>query len=159
MKFRLIRKIKQNKLANIWKLTDQVIKIVDVVPDVIPEFSSRFDINDEHYTCMRDMELNNTSIYIKAEDIDKLKDIRLIYDREHDFVNLSILKKYIVKKDAYSLVANRSVPAAVNIKMVYYCNIMDINLYVETTYRLQQDATLFKNLLNFESIKDKYNLK
>ena len=154
----LIKKCKRNKQANIWKLTDEVIKIIDIVPNVIPEFSSRFNIN-EKYTCMRDMELNNSSIYIKEEDIEKFKSIRLVYDRDNDFINLSLLKKYVIMKDAYCVVANKSVPAAVNIKLVYYCNIMDINLYIEKSFMLQQDATMFKDLLNFQSLKDKHNLK
>ena len=154
---RLIKKIKQNKQANIWKLTDEVIKIKDIVHNVTPEFSSRFNVN-ETYTCMRDMELNNSSIFIKKEDIEKFKDIRLVYDRNNDFVNLSLLKRYVIMKDAYTIIANRSVPAAVNIKLIYYCNIMDINLYIEKTFRLQQDATLFKDLLNFQQLKDKHHL-
>ena len=154
----LIKKYKRNKQANIWKLTDEVIKIIDIVPNVIPEFSSRFNIN-EKYTCMRDMELNNSSIYIKEEDIEKFKSIRLVYDRDNDFINLSLLKKYVIMKDAYCVVANKSVPAAVNIKLVYYCNIMDINLYIEKSFMLQQDATMFKDLLNFQGLKDKHNLK
>ena len=154
---RLIKKIKQNKQANIWKLTDEVIKIKDIVHNVTPEFSSRFNVN-ETYTCMRDMELNNSSIFIKKEDVEKFKDIRLVYDRNNDFVNLSLLKRYVIMKDAYTIIANRSVPAAVNIKLIYYCNIMDINLYIEKTFRLQQDATLFKDLLNFQQLKDKHHL-
>ena len=155
---RLIKKIKRDKRSNIWKITDQIIKIRDIIPNIVPEFSSMFSTNGS-YICMRDMELNNTSIYIKEEDVEKLKDIHLIYDKEQDLVNISILKKYIINKDAYAVVANKSVPAAVNIKMVYYCNIMNINLFIETTYRLQADATLFKNLLNFQNLKDKHNLR
>lgn len=155
---RIHKRIHRNRLANIWKLTDEVIKIKDVVHDITPEFSSRFDIN-EKYTCMRDLELNNSSIYIKEKDIEKFKDIKLIYDREQDYINLSLLKKYIIMKDAYAVVANKSVPAGVNIKLVYYCNIMDINLYIEKTFILLQDATLFKDLLNFQSIKDRHKLK
>jgi hypothetical protein len=149
---------KRNMHANIWKLTDEVIKIKDVVPNITPEFSSRYIIEDS-FVCMRDLELNNTCIYIKEEDVEKFKEIKLVYDYQQDLVNLTILKKYIISKDAYSVVANRSVPAAVNIKLVYYCNIMNINLYIEKTFRLQQDATLFKNLLNFENLKFKHNLK
>ena len=71
------KRIHKNKLANIWKLTDEVIQIKDTVNDIIPEFSSRFNIN-EKYTCMRDLELNNSSIYIKESDIEKFKDIKLV---------------------------------------------------------------------------------
>lgn len=153
----LIKRIKLKRNANIWKLTDQVIQIKDVVDNVIPDFSARFNITDT-FTCMRDMELNTTSIFIKGEDVDKFKNIKMVYDIERDFVNISILKKYIIKKDAYCVVANKVVPAAVNIKLLWYCNIMDINLYIQTTFRLQQDATLFKELLNLENLKSKHNL-
>lgn len=152
------RHMHKNKLANIWKLTDEVIQIKDTVNDIIPEFSSRFNIN-EKYTCMRDLELNNSGIYIKENDIEKFKDIKLVYDKENDYVNLSILKKYVIMKDAYTVIANRSVPPAVNIKLVYYCNIMNINLYIEKSFILLHDATMFKDLLNFQSLKDKHNLK
>ena len=121
---RIRKRIHRNRLANIWKLTDEVIQIKDIVDDITPEFSSRFNIN-EKFTCMRDLELNNSSIYIKKNDVEKFKDIKLVYDREQDYVNLSILKKYVITKDAYAMVANKSVPPAVNIKLVYYCNIMD----------------------------------
>lgn len=154
---RLFKKIKQNRISNIWKLTDQVIQIVDITEDISPDFSSRFGLKGS-YVCLRDLELNTTSIFIKKEDVEKFKDIHLVYDKEKDYVNLSILKRYVLKKDCYSLVANKVVPQAVNIKMVYYCNIMNINLYIQTTYRLQQDATLFKELLNMENLKDKHNL-
>ena len=150
-------KIRQKKKSNIWNLTDEIIQIKDVVEDVIPEFSSRFKVNGT-YTCMRDMELNTSCIYIKQEDVEKFKDIKMIYDREKDYVNLSLLKNYILYKDAYCIVANKTVPQAVNIKLLYYCNIMDINLYVQKTFRLQQDATLFKELLNVENLKFKHNL-
>ena len=155
---RLIKKIKQNKKSNIWKLTDEIIQIKDVVENVIPEFPPRFIITGE-YTCMRDMELNTSTIYIKEEDVEKFKDIKMVYDREKDYVNLTLLKNYVISKDAFCMVANRAVPQAVNIKYLYYCNIMDINLYVQKTYRLQQDATLFKELLNLENLKSKHNLK
>lgn len=152
---RLIKKIRQNKKSNIWNLTDTIIKIKDIVEDQLPEFSSKFDIS-ESFTCLRDM--NNTNIYIKPEDLDKFKDIRLIYDINSDFVNLSILKRYTISGEAYSVIANRAVPPAVNIKFVWYCNIMDINLYIETVYRLPQRTRLFKDLLNFQGLKDIHNL-
>ncbi len=149
----LANKIKQKRRSNIWKLTDQIIQIKDINDDIIPDFSSRFNITGT-FTCMRDMELNTSSIFVKKEDIEKFKNIKMIYDKEKDLVNLSILKKYVIRKDAYCLIANKVVPQAVNIKMVYYCNIMNINLYIQTTYRLQQDATLFKELLSFQDFKD-----
>lgn len=152
---RLIKKIRQNKKSNIWKLTDTIIEIKDIVEDQLPEFSSKFDIS-ESFTCLRDM--NDTNIYIKPEDLDKFKDIRLVYDFNNNFINLSILKRYTITGEAYSIVANRTVPPAVNIKFVWYCNIMDINLFVETVYRLPQRTRLFKDLLNFQGLKDVHNL-
>lgn len=157
-----INKIKLKRLTNIWKLTDQVIGIKDITEHAIPDFSSRYKDIDGEFTCMRDMELNTTSIYIRAEDVEKFKDIKMIYDKDRDFVNLSILKKFIISKDAYCVIANRVVPPAVNIKMIYYCNIMDVNLYIQTTYRLQPDATLFNELLelkNFKTNRGLVNLK
>ena len=111
--------------------------------------------------CMRDMELNTTSIFIKSKDVKKFKNIRMIYDKEKDLVNLTLLKKYVLKKDAYCSVANKVVPQAVNIKLLYYINIMDINLYVQTVFRLQQDATLFKELLDMKNSEENFifNLK
>lgn len=153
---RLIKKIKQNKKSNIWKLTDTVIKINDVVEDQIPEFSSKFNIN-ESFTCLRDM--TDTNIYIKPEDLDKFKDIRLVYDANNDFVNLTILKRYTLDGEAYSIIANKVVPPEVNIKFVWYCNIMDINLYIETIYILPQQTMLFNELLNLQTSKDNYKLK
>lgn len=148
-----INKIKPKRLTNIWKITDQIISIKDVTDYAIPDFPSKYKNIDGDYTCMRDMELNTTSIYIKSEDIDKFKDIKMVYDKDRDLVNLSILKKFVISKDAYCVIANKVVPPAVNIKMIYYCNIMDVNLYIQTTYRLQQDATLFKELLELENFK------
>lgn len=148
-----INKIKPKRLTNIWKLTDQIIEIKDVTDYAIPDFSSRYKDVDGVFTCMRDMELNTTSIYIKEEDVEKFKNIKMIYDKDRNFVNLSILKRFIISKDAYCVIANKVVPPAVNIKMIYYCNIMDVNLYIQTTYRLQQDATLFKELLELENFK------
>ena len=153
-----ISKVKQHKMSNIWKLTDNVIQIKDITENVKPDFSPRFNI-DGTFTCMRDMELNTTAIYIRPEDIEKFKNIKIIYDKERDFVNITLLKKYVLMKDAYALVANRVVPQAVNIKLIYYCNIMDVNLYIQTTFRLEQDATLYKDLLNFQGLKDKHNLR
>lgn len=153
-----ISKVKQHKMSNIWKLTDNVIQIKDITENVKPDFSPRFNI-DGTFTCMRDMELNTTAIYIRAEDVEKFKNIKIIYDKERDFVNITLLKKYVLMKDAYAMVANRVVPQAVNIKLIYYCNIMDVNLYIQTTFRLEQDATLYKDLLNFQGLKDKHNLR
>jgi hypothetical protein len=107
---------------------------------------------------MRDMELNTSAIYIKEEDIEKFKNIRMVYDKNKDYINLSLLKRYVIFKDSYCMVANKTVPQAVNIKYLYYCNIMDINLYIQKTFRLQQDATLFKELLNLENLKSKHKL-
>ena len=147
---RLIKKIRQNKKSNMWKITDTIIKINDVVEDQIPEFSSIFNIK-EPYTCLRDM--SDTNIYLKQEDLEKFKDIRLVYDINNNLVNLSILKRYTINGEAYSIVSNRVVPPEVNIKFIYYCNIMDINLYIETVYILPQQTKLFKNLLDFENLK------
>lgn len=153
-----ISKVKQNKMSNIWKLTDNVIQIKDITENVKPDFSPRFNV-DGTFTCMRDMELNTTAIYIRAEDVEKFKDMKIIYDKERNFVNITLLKKYVLVKDAYTMVANKVVPQAVNIKLIYYCNIMDVNLYIQTTFRLEQDASLYKDLLNFQGLKDKHNLK
>lgn len=153
---KLIKKIKHNKKSNIWKLTDTVIKINDVVEDQIPEFSSKFNIN-ESFICLRDM--TDTNIYIKPEDLDKFKDIRLVYDANNDFVNLTILKRYTLEGEAYSIIANKVVPPEVNIKFVWYCNIMNINLYIETIYILPQRTKLFNELLNLQTSKDNYKLK
>lgn len=151
MWFKRIRK------SNIWKLTDDVIKIKDIVDNQVPDFSSKFKLSGT-MTCMRDM--NKTNIYIFKGDIEKFKQIKLVYDNDNDFVNISILKNnYTIKKEVYSLVANKTVPAAVNIKFVWYCNIMDVNLFIETTYMLSQHTSLFKDLLNFQSLKDRHNLK
>lgn len=148
---------KRIKKSNIWKLTDEVIKIKDTVDNQLPDFSSKFKLS-EPMTCLRDM--NFTNIYIKKEDIEKLKQIKLIYDIDNDFMNISILRNnYTIKEEVYSLVANKVVPSAVNIKFIWYCNIMDINLFVEKTYMLSQHTSLFKDLLNFQLLKNKHNLK
>lgn len=148
---------KKIKKSNIWKLTDEVIKVKDTVDNQLPDFSSKFKLS-EPMTCMRDM--NNTNIYIKKEDIEKLKQTKLVYDIDNDFVNISILRNnYTIKEETYSLVANKTVPSAVNIKFVWYCNIMDINLFIEKTYILSQHTSLFKDLLNFQLLKNKHNLK
>ena len=55
MWFKRIRK------SNIWKLTDDVIKIKDIVDNQVPDFSSKFKLSGT-MTCMRDM--NKTNIYI-----------------------------------------------------------------------------------------------
>lgn len=148
------KKKKRNKKSNVWKLTDTVIKIKDTVINQFPEFSSKFGLSDS-YTCLRD--LVNTNIYVKAEDLEKFKSIKLVYDE--DLVNIDILKEYTLKSEVYSMVANRAVPAAVNIKFVWYCNIMDVNIFIETVYILDQKTALFRDLLNFQGMKDKHNLK
>lgn len=152
-----INKIKLKRMTNIWDITDQVIKVKDITENAIPDFASRYKLEGS-FTCMRDMELNTTSIFIRGNDVEKLKNIKMIYDKDGDYINLSILKKFILFKDAYHVIANKIVPPAVNIKMLYYCNIMDVNLYIQTTYRLQQDATLFKELLNMENLKTNNSL-
>ena len=154
----LIKKSKEKKKNNTWELTDEIIKIKDIIYNIKPEFSSRFNIDDT-YVCMRDMGLNNTSIFIKHDDMASFKNNDLIYNKNNNLINVSELKKYVIKKDAYSAIANRSVPPAVNIKLVYECKYMDIELYVEKTFILQQDASLFRDLLNFQSLKDRHNLK
>ena len=84
----------------------------------------------------------------------------MVYDINSNFVNISILKNnYTIKYDAYSVVANKAVPQAVNIKFVWYCNIMDVNLFIEATYILPQSTNLFRDLLNFENLKKRYELK
>lgn len=150
------KKKKRNKKSNIWKLTDDIIKINDIVKNQSPEFSSRFNLTNK-YTCLRD--LVDTNIYIKEEDLEKFKSMKIIYDNESDLINIDILKQYKLKYDVYSLVANKAVPAAVNIKFVWYCNIMDVNVYIETVYILDQKTNLFKDLLNFQGLKDKHNLR
>jgi UDP-N-acetylmuramate-alanine ligase len=148
---------KRIKKSNIWNLTDDVIKIKDIVNNQTPEFSSRFKLT-RSLTCMRDMK--NTNIYILKEDVEKFKQIKMVYDINSDFVNISILKNnYAIKYDVYSVVANKAVPQAVNIKFVWYCNIMNVNLFIETVYILPQSTNLFKDLLNFENLKRRYELK
>ena len=150
------KKNKKNKKTNIWNLTDDVIQIKDVIEKQYPEFSSNFDLHDA-YTCLRDKK--NTNIYISPSDLEKLQSISLIYDPEFDYVNVDMLLKYSIKDNCYSVIANKAVPAGVNIKFVYKCSIQSIIVYVEKVFVLKQSDKLFKDLINFQNLLDKHELK
>ena len=149
-------KRRKNKKSDCWKLTDNVISILDEIHNIKPEFSSKFGIKDKTYTCFRNMQ--GINIYVLEGTLDKLKSISLVYDKDSNLINISQLEQYIILKKVYSVVSNKVVPPGVNIKIIYCCNITDINIFIEKVIILEQYEELFKDLLNFESLKDKYEL-
>ena len=70
-----------------------------------------------------------------------------------------MLLKYSIKDNCYSVIANKAVPAGVNIKFVYKCSIQSIIVYVEKVFVLKQSDKLFKDLINFQNLLDKHELK
>lgn len=140
--------------SDCWSITDQIISIKDITHNIHPEFSSKFSIANKTYTCLRNM--NGINVYILEGNYDKLRKIKLIYDETSDLINLSILKQYTILEKVYPMIANKVVPPAVNIKFVYCCNIMNINIFIEEVFILDQNTELFKELLIYKSTIDKY---
>jgi len=146
---------RRNRRSNCWNLTDDVIKIKDQIHNVTPDFASRFGLT-KTYTCLRDM--NGTNIYILEGNLEKLKSIELIYDINSNLINTTMLRENTILYKVYSNVYNKAVPPAVNIKFVWCCSMLDINIFMERTFVLEQNNELFKDLLNFQTLKDKYKL-
>jgi len=130
--------------SDCWSITDQIISIKDITHNIHPEFSSKF------------RNMNGINVYILEGNYDKLRKIKLIYDETSDLINLSILKQYTILEKVYPMIANKVVPPAVNIKFVYCCNIMNINIFIEEVFILDQNTELFKELLIYKSTIDKY---
>ena len=79
---------KRNKRSDCWNLTDNVVRLIDEVHDIKPEFANKFELT-KSYTCLRDM--NGTNIYVLEGSLDKLKSIELIYDANANLLNTTIL--------------------------------------------------------------------
>lgn len=146
---------KKKEDKKIWKITDTIIKIENIVFNQHPDFGERFDIN-EPFVCIRNFHL--TCIYIKEDQFEKFKKISEIYDEKQQLINLTNLIPYTKYQDCYALVAHRTTPIQASIRELHYCNIDNIDIYVTRSIRLVPEDQLFKDLINLQMFKDKYKL-
>lgn len=147
--FKKRNKVKEN--VSSWKLTDTILNIEDIV------YELSLEIDDmENFVCLRCSDF--TCIYVPKDKIDNFLSSYSIYDKDKSIVNISELKKYKLESNVSANVSNKTVPQSVSIKEIIICKLYNYIVYIEKLSMLDGSDDLFKDLINLQMIKEKYNL-
>lgn len=140
-----------------WDYTNTIINIEDIVYKQRPNLGEKFKISpDEYYVCIRDY--RSSCIYINENQFEQFKKMTDIYNDECGIINLSYLIKCTKSRDIFAVVANKTVPEEVSIKEVKCCKVRNIDLFITRVIKLNNTDQLFKDLINIQILKDKYDL-
>lgn len=142
---------KDKEEVSLWKITDTILNIEDIVY----ELSSEID-DMENFVCLRC--INYTCIYVPKDKIDNFLSSYSIYDKDKSIINISELMKYKLESNISANVLNKTVPQSVSIKEITICKLFNYIIYIEKLSILNESDDLFKDLINLQMIKDKYNL-
>lgn len=148
----MISKLFHKKKKVPWLYTDFIISIDDIVTKTKPYFDK-----NNYYTCIRDN--RGICIYIEEEKFKRFKLLETIYDSENNMINLSKILLYEIEHKIFPDIYHKTSPMSINIKCTYHCNITDINIYISIINNLSKNDPLFRDLINIQIMKDKYNLK
>lgn len=142
-----------------WKVTDHIIEIKDVMYNI--KISSEDKVEDvelssEEYVCVRNYA--DTLIYIPQNKYSEFKDLNHIYNATLRLVNVTNITRHKIYANAISIVANKITPAVVKIKNTMKCDINGIHVIVVRIMNLNQEEELYKALISYELLKEKYKL-
>lgn len=143
-----------------WKVTDHIIEIKDVMYNIKISSDDKVDdeeINEEEYVCIRNYA--DTLIYIPQSKYSKFRDLLYIYNNEMKLINVSNITRHKIYTNAISIVANRITPPVVKIKNTMKCDIEGIHVIVVRIMNLNQEEELYKALISYELLKEKYRLE
>lgn len=138
-----------------WNVNDIILKIDDEIPNLNPNLGNRIK-SKSLCTCIKSY--NGACVYIEDINIDKFKNDYSIYYKEENLINISKIFDHLVDQDVLSVVANNTVPQSVSIKTVKHCNVNGIDIFVVQILELNKSDELYRDLINFQLIKNKYNL-
>lgn len=155
--YKLIYKIIRYKHSNEkWKDTDIIMKIDDELPNQHLDLGDTYK-SDKLYTCIRSYNVG-ICLYVPTDKIDKFKKYSDIYNPDTNMIDITSLEKYFVSQNAFSHVSNKITPPSIQIKKVQEYLIGDIIIFVSRVISLKQTDQLFKDILNYETLKEKYHL-
>ena len=158
---RLIARYLKNRLPKHedWKVTDHIIEVKDTMYNIKISSDDKLydsDISENEFVCIRNYA--DTLIYIPQKDFNRFKDIPNIYNGAMKLINVSNITRHKVYANAISFVANRITPPVVKIKNTMKCNIDGIEVVVVRIMNLSQEEELYKDLISYELLKEKYRL-
>lgn len=159
---KLIARFLKNRLPKHedWKVTDHIIEIKDVMQNIKISSEDKVDdkeVTDEEYVCIRNYA--DTLIYIPQSEFKKFVELPSIYNNEMKLINVSNITRHKIYANAISIVANRITPPVVKIKNTMKCNIEGIHVIVVRIMNLNQEEELYKALISYELLKEKYRLE
>ena len=91
--------------------------------------------------------------------VDAFKSITGIYGSRYRFINISNINKHRVLHDASSYIARKVTPPAVKIKLVTCSRLNDINVFVINVIDLDQTEELYKDLVSYKIMNERYKIE
>ena len=154
---KLIKLLQKKQIKNYsWHLQDTIVEVKDIVPNQHLDIELEYDLKNKTFSCIRDY--HGTAIYVKSELLERFKNIQSVYNKELNMINLSKLREHHVSGNCFAQVANKTVPYSVSIKEIRHCRVHNIDVYMMRIINLYQTDDLFKDLINYQNIKDKHGL-
>lgn len=139
-----------------WLLTDNVIKIEDIVYNQHPDFCDKLGIDkSKKFVCMRNYK--GQRVYINESDFDKFSNMDDIYYK--NMINLTNLYKYQVISTIYANISNMCIPQQVSLNNFKSCRIDDIDVYITSSEELTRADSLFNDLITLKNMKDQHHIK
>ena len=142
-----------------WHITDHIIQIRDITCDIKIESKDLIDQKDAKltYVCIRNYA--DTLVYIPQDKYEEFKQINSIYNETLKLINVSNITKHKIFTNAISIIANRITPPIVKIKNTMRCDINGIHIVVVRIMNLSQEEELYKSLISYEILKEKYKIE
>lgn len=145
-----IKKYKLYSRTN-WKVTDYLLNLSEVTDNQ----SNPIDKDDKTiYTCIRNRE--GYALYIPTSYINSFYKLNLFYSSEFNYINLTELKRYRIKRNYTSNVYSKVTPPTVKLKFIDYIEISKNNIYIIYTTDLNYDDDLYNDLINYSKIESRY---
>ena len=120
-----------------WHITDHIIQIRDITCDIKIESKDLIDQKDAKltYVCIRNYA--DTLVYIPQDKYEEFKQINSIYNETLKLINVSNITKHKIFTNAISIIAN----------------------VVVRIMNLSQEEELYKSLISYEILKEKYKIE
>ena len=83
---------------------------------------------------------------------------RYVYNKKKKLINLTRIFGYMVEDECIAQVMNRTVPPSVYIKELKVCKVGEVTVYITRVIKLRENDQLFKELINLQILKDRYQL-
>lgn len=155
MVFEIFRLIRQLRKRDEWDITDTIVKAEDLVYNQSLEFGGKYNTQGS-FVCIRNFHFS--CIYIKEEEFETFKLNRYVYNKKKKLINLTRIFRYMVEDECIAQVMNRTVPPSVHIKELKVCKVGEVTVYITRVIKLRENDQLFKDLINLQIFKDRYQL-